>query len=482
MKPARIEISAPYAISSLDPHEREWLDSFAIASHFYEGLVAIDREMAVRPGLALSWKNPDPLTWDFQLDPRARFHSGKPLRAEDVVFTIQRLQRDREKLEVSVYVQQIASVRALAPDRVEIRTSAPAGLLLNKLAWIAIVPKDAGDLRQHEDGTGPYRLARFLPGQSVEMVRNETYAGRRPALAQVAFRLGRDDDGALADFETGRCQLAFSNAPRAEEVVARAPGARFERRASLFVEMLGFDATRAESPFVSLRPNPFRNPSVREAVSLAIDRRALVASLTSRPEPAWQLVSPAVFGFDPSLVPEVPDLARARKLLEEAGYPRGFEVTLHTRTILGETAARVRDALARVGIRVTVEALDAPSYFALATGRRPTLFLTRGICATGDATELFEGAFHTPDPSRTLGSANDGGLSDPELDSRIERAGSLMSPAERIGTLRELMTRVTAARFLLPLVVDVDHYLLQKGFAWKPRADSCILAQEIGLE
>src|ERR1041385_5058480 len=92
--PDSITISVPYEIDTLDPHASGSAGSLAIASHFYEPLVTTDPSMRLIPCLAERWDNPDPTTWVFHLRQTARFHSGKPLTAADVVFSIDRVRTD----------------------------------------------------------------------------------------------------------------------------------------------------------------------------------------------------------------------------------------------------------------------------------------------------------------------------------------------------------------------------------------------------
>src|SRR5262245_31893696 len=92
---AAVRIAVPYDVSTLDPHARDTLSSVAITSHFYEPLVTTDGDLRIRPCLARVWENPDDATWVFRLQPGARFHSGKPARAADVVYSFKRLLADR---------------------------------------------------------------------------------------------------------------------------------------------------------------------------------------------------------------------------------------------------------------------------------------------------------------------------------------------------------------------------------------------------
>jgi peptide/nickel transport system substrate-binding protein len=169
-----LTISAPYEVVSLDPHVRNWLSQFAILFNFYEPLVTLDQNMTIRPGLARQWENPDLYTWVFHLQRDALFHDGKALTAEDVVATVERLLKDRD-LGLSTYLTDVSEVKALDQFTVKFRTRNPLPIFLNKLYFVRIVRKGSTpeSLAKNVNGTGPYRLLQYTPGEMVRMVRNE---------------------------------------------------------------------------------------------------------------------------------------------------------------------------------------------------------------------------------------------------------------------------------------------------------------------
>ena len=152
---------------SRDPHlVREYI-TFGVLSSVYEGLVDLDRALAPRPRLAESWQSPDPLTWRFRLRRGVRFHDGRPFEARDVVFSLDRARR----LPASEYGGHLASidaVRELDSHTVEIRTREPAGVLLQKLAVVLVVPAGSPPEIVDPIGTGPYRLAAVREGFSLQ--------------------------------------------------------------------------------------------------------------------------------------------------------------------------------------------------------------------------------------------------------------------------------------------------------------------------
>jgi peptide/nickel transport system substrate-binding protein len=474
-----ITISVPYEIETLDPHASGSAGGIAIASNFYEPLVGSDATLRPIPALATAWENPDPLTWTFHLRRGVRFHSGRPLRARDVAYSIARL-RSGGNLELAPYAYDVDDVQTPDDFTVRLRTREPVTILLAKLQYVFVIPDGASaeDLSRHEDGTGPYRLHEWTRASRVTMRAFDGYWGRRPDLDRVTFRLDRSPAQAAADFVSRASQLAQGDAASIEAVMLRRPDAHAERRSSLFVSYLAFDTASEIARFCSARANPFRQAAVRKAVDLAIDRRRLGAELPSGPHPATQCVPPSIFGFDPA-IPETPwDVAEARRLLASAGFAEGFRLTLHTRPMFDDTARLVARMLADVGIVVEVRVLDDPDFWALSGA---TLVIDRFACQTGDASEAFEQVIHTRDARRHLGESNDVRYSNPELDALIERSAGELDLARRSSMLREIMRRVAEERPLVPIGIVEDVYAIRNGYAWQPREDGDIRAAEITL-
>ena len=476
----RLTISVPYQITTLDPHVKNTLSNFALISHLYEPLVTTDAGLRIQPHLARLWENPDPTTWIFHLRPGVTFADGRPLEAEDVVFTIHRLQTV-PGLEIATYILYLKDVTAVDPLTVRIRTERPLSILLNKLRFVPIVPRgsSAVSLSQRPNGSGPYTLAGW-EGNALRLLRREGYWGEPPAAGSVTFNLDRSPELAAADLIAGRAQLAQCNSKRAEQLVRADPRFEIARRPSLFIKYLGYDVARERTPFAATARNPFRDPLVREALDAAIDRKQLVAGLANAAIPADQLVPPTIFGFNPRLAPPVPDLEKARALLRKAGYPDGFAVTLHVRKLFADAAALVAAELGKAGVRASVVSLDDPEFLEAAHGRRLSLYLSRFGCPTGDASDILDVALHSTDAARHLGLNNYGGYANAKVDAAIEESAGIENVRDRRASLEAITDQIMADRAWIPLYIDQDVYAIDRRLAWTPRNDSFILAAEVG--
>ena len=460
---------------------RNRLSDFSLLSNFYEPLVVTDANLSPRPALATRWNNPDPDTWVFELRRGVTFHDGRPLRAADVVWSFERLAAGSDRLEMSGHVAMLRRIRARDEDTVEIVTTGPVGILLNKLRFVMIVPEgeDVESLSRRVVGTGPYRLASWDRGQSLSLRRNETYWGPRPALRQVRVALNRAPAEALEDLLSGRSDFVQSSAKATEEAIRGRPELELRRNSSVSVKFLSFGLESAFSEDVAGGRNPFTDVRVRRAVSLAVDRAALVRRLSAPAVPASQLVLPFIFGFDPSRPQLRHDRAEARRLLAEAGWAEGFELTFPARGLFAEAAGIVAEMLREVGIRSRIVSLSEREWFERALARRFALTITRFGCPTGDASDLFEGALHTYEPDRRIGLMNYSRYSNPRFDELVEEAGRTLEMGVRRGLLFEAAARAMDDLPFVPLYVDQDLYAFRRGVEWTPRNDNFLIVSEI---
>jgi peptide/nickel transport system substrate-binding protein len=474
----RISIAVPYDLESLDPHTRNALSDFSILAHFYEPLVTTDASMSLRPLLAESWENPDLSTWILHLRSGVRFHDGKVLTSDDVVYTFQRLLNGTE-LEMSGYLLNIASVRSLDPLTVEIRTSQPMSILLNKIRFVPIIPRGSTEevLKTKPNGTGPYRLVEWKKEVSIRMLRNEDYWGRKPALQSVTFFFNQTPEDAIRSLLSDRCQFAQC---ATKKLHGLEPKFQILRNNSLFLKYISYDLLRDRTPFCNVIPNPFKNKLVREAIHLGIDRNRLVSNLSTFAVPASQAVPPFIYGFNPQIAIPASDRTRARSLLSQAGLPEGFRVTLHARQMFREAAEDIRDQLAEIGIQLDLRVLPDSELFAQLDRRESTLFLSRFGCPTGDASDIMDNSLHSVDLARHYGRHNYGDYSNPEMDHAIEESSQIQNPEERRNALQHIMSIFMDDLVWIPLYIDQDAYVVDKNFLWKPRNDSFILAWEIG--
>ncbi len=443
----------------LDPHLHDEVSTHWVLDNIYDALVGFDADMSVRPALALGWENPDDLTWRFQLRPGVLFQDGRKLEAKDVVASLNRA-RSHPQSRMSGYLVEVALVRALDPQTVEVRTRRPYPILLNKLTFIAIVPRDAPPLIANPLGTGPYRFVSYRAGRDLDLAafRRNWRGGAIEPRVSIGFE---SDSARRAErLIAGRADL-IAELPSADaERVAAAPGCEVRSAGGLAVAYL--------QPRLDL--HPFTDLRVRRAISLALDRNALVkAMLGGHGAPAGQLVGPKVFGYAPDLQPPRRDLAAARRLLAESGHAAGIDVPIEYRA--GQDIEPLRAQLAEAGIRVRPQPRQWNVLYPRLLRGDVGFYYGTWQCSSGDASDLFDNKIHTRDPVRGYGDSNSNRYSNPALDRLIESSGATLNMNQRGRILESAMRMLDADLPLIPLVIPYNLYGVRRGLEWEPRLD-----------
>jgi peptide/nickel transport system substrate-binding protein len=266
----------------------------------------------------------------------------------------------------------------------------------------------------------------------------------------------------------GEADVVYDVHPDQAARVVAAPCCRLVSRGSSTVEYL----------HLSRRDPRFADARVRRAIHLALDRQKLVQKMFhGHAEAATQIVVPGVFGFDPGLPQPERDLATARHLLAEAGYPAGFPVTLEARA--GRRAGEIADQLGELGLHVTTVNHPWGEMF----GRLRTFevpFYYGGVAATaGDASDVLESFAHRRDEARGYGSSNWNGYESPRLDALIEHSGLETDLGARRRLLAEALRLMMQELYLIPLVSPHDLYGVRRDLVWTPRQDRKILGADM---
>ncbi len=466
-EPFRLRIAIHSAPISFDPHLQNEVLTSAVLANLYDGLTESDENSRVRPALASEWRNPDDRTWVFRLRPGVRFHDGRLLTAEDVVFSLGRA-RNHPGTGLASYLVEVESVEALDPLTVQIRTRRPFAALLVKLSPVQIVPRDAPEKITRPVGTGSYRLLRYDEGKSIELVAASTDWRGPDARPPLTFLIEKEPRRRLEMLVAGEVEVA---AGLSEDVVEELRGSgccRAAVRPGSIVEYL----------HLALIEPRFRDRRVREAIDLSIDRAAYVAEAHhGLGQPVGQLVVPGVFGYAADLKPAPRDVARARRLLAEAGYPDGFDVVLEHRP--GRRVDLLAAQLAEAGIRVTPKESLWPELHARLR-RGEVGFYAGGVAAqTGEASDVLDGFVHTREVARGYGITNHSRYTNPKADVLIEEAATSISLIRRRELLQEAMRVVMSDLEFVPIAGLYDVYGVRQGVRFAPRLDMKLLGRDI---
>jgi peptide/nickel transport system substrate-binding protein len=482
-------------VTSIDPQWNNSGPNVSLSTHLFEPLTLTDRNGRLIPGLATSWRAVDPLTWEFKLRPGVKFHDGSDLTADDVVFSIERPKTlQGSPASFASFVRPITEVVAVDKLTVRIRTAAPHVLVPYDLNSIFIVSKKATlaagssadfDAGRSAIGTGPFKLVAFKRGDRVELTRNDGYWGTRPVWDKVTFRMVSNDAARIAALLSGDVDV-IENVPTAD-VAKIAADARFtvDRQTSWRTIFWHMDQYRDVTPFATdksgkpLAKNPFKDTRVRLAISKAINRDAIVSRvMEGLAVPASNLVSPGIFGHNPAIKVEAYDPAGAKRLLAEAGYPDGFDLTLHAPNNRYVNDARIAETVAallsRIGITTKVETQPWASYLPHARAGEYTMALVGWGSSLGDNT--IKNHLATVDEKKGYGAWNFGRSSNPEVDKLLDRDFTLFDDKAREEAARSIAALALKDNPVIPMHHEIVTWAMKKGLSYPGRVDQFTFA------
>jgi len=453
-------------IITLDPHRHDDSVTHSVLANIYDPLVAFDGQMRIVPALAVSWENPDDLTWRFHLRPGVKFHSGRPCLSQDVVFS---LKRARTK-EVGHYISGIRDVTEVDSLTVEVVTEEPTPLLLNKLTFIDIVPSGCPDSISRPVGTGPYIFQDYQRGETINLKADDEYWGGKPAIPAAVFKIIPEDGDRLKALLDGEIFLARDMEGESKKRILADPELVYLSRPGLGVTHLGINIGMG---------GPLAKKKVRQAIFWALDPAEIVAESGMEAEPWDQLVSPYIVGYHPGEGIKRPDVRRAKRLLAEAGYPRGFTTDFELSNSAAATSGHlIARQLGKVGIRVNVVGMEWTGFTQRLKRQESPFFLIGWACSSGDASDLYDACLHTKTASG-YGQANHTGYSNPAVDRLIERSNQILDPKGRIAILHQIQNEVMEDMPLVPLYIRNRGYGVRKGIDFTPRQDARVKLIEI---
>ena len=489
---------------SMDPHYSALGPQADAAKHIFDPLVWTGDDLQLEPGLATSWEPIDDDTWEFELREGVTFHDGSAFTAEDVKFSIERIPDVTGPTTTEIYVRRVEEVEIIDDHTLHIHTDGPAATLPYDFVRLFIVSADAAaDYSTGETsaegfnsgeatvGTGPFEYVSWEPKGSLVLERYEDYWRGPAPWERVIRREISDDASRLAALKAGDVDvvnyvssadyLALENDSEIDTYIGE----------SVYVMNLQLDQ-RDETPRVyakdggELDENPFQDPRVREAIDLAIDRETMVEIvLEGLGTPANQLMPDDFFGSSDD-IPEKPyDPERARALLDEAGYPDGFEMDLYcTNDRLpgdGAICEGLGQMFAQVGIDTNVNAISKSVYFPAQARKEYSAFMNGWGTLTGEASYTLGSLAHSPDPDVNMGAFNRIEYENPEVDRLMQAGAQELDADKRRALFEEAMELTVADRAYIPIVVLQTVWAARNDTVASitPRADEETLAYYI---
>jgi ABC-type transport system substrate-binding protein len=455
----------------LDPAFSEDAYQWLLIDQIFDGLVSLDAELNIVPGLAKTWTvSPDGLHYRFTLRPEARFHNGRPVTADDVAWSFARAAQApgglaREYLGNVVGGSEAAEGRATTISGIQ--TDGPHELLITlahsyapflgtlAIPTLRVVPREDVEARgpafaRSPVGTGAFKVQEWRPGRRLVLTANEGHWAGRPYLDRVEVLFEGWEDDAVEPFLRGDVDAALVTT----KDLARLPkDVNLVERYELGMTCLGLNL--AFPPMDDLR--------VRRAAAMSLDRDAIVKSSGRVAVPSRGIVPFGIAGGAPGAFAPERDLENARRLLAEAGYPgpRGLPVVDLWANRASPRTRDVAEAIARnlweVGIQVRHrEASWAQLLDVVDAGKAPAYLLT-WVADTPDRDSFLGVLFHSKGANNYLH------YEDAEVDRLIDDARRDMDPMARARLYHAAEERIGAASVLIPLFSQASTYAVRRG-------------------
>jgi peptide/nickel transport system substrate-binding protein len=418
-----------------DPHLTNATASYRVVEHVYSGLLRFNEKLEIQTDLAQEYSNPDPTTYNFKLRKGVKFHNGREMKAEDVKYSLNRI---KDKANASPRAANLAPIETIdTPDEytVVIKLNAPYAPFLAVLAdfTTAIVAKEVvdangGKMDKVAVGTGPFKFVEYVPNTRIRLEKNPDYfIPGKPYLDGITFQPIPDDTARSTAVRTGTVDIVEYYPPKDLQLLKNDNKLVLYGDGNNNVRFLAFN----------LKVKPFDNPKVRQAIAWAIDRGPVLDAAINGA--GTQLTAgPFLPGFWPGLQQPIykQDIAKAKALLAEAGYPNGFTAKLSntpTYSFLGNAGIVVQEQLKAVGINFEI------------VSKEWSVFLKDYLDKNFEAVVSGYSGFADPHPpldgTYVSGRQNNFmSYSNPEFDKLVDQASKVSNQAERAKLYQQAQT------------------------------------------
>src|SRR5256885_3483706 len=432
---------------SLDPYTLNETTTHAHLGQVYEGLIARDKDLKIIPALAESWEIPEPTRWRFHLRKGVKFQNGDPFTADDVVFSAERVQKKGSTLQpripsgTKVVKVDDHTVDFILPSPNPILNSQGDTWYIMDKKWAepttAVEPTPAAATTPsfaslNANGTGPFTVESHQPGVKTVFKANPNW-WRKPEhnLKEIIFTPIGSDATRVAALLSGEVDIIEPVPIQDISRVDSSPNAQVLKGPEIRTIFLGMDVVRDELLYSNIKgKNPFKDVRVREAFYKAIDIELIKTRvMRGLSTPSALMIAPQLFALSKDFTRPKPDPDGAKKLLAEAGYPDGFEVTMDCPNDRYVNDAAICQAvvgmLARIRIKVNLLAQAMAQYFAKVlqhAGVQTSVYLLGWTPGTLDSHNvLYDIMGCRDDPQSARGSANLGGYCNKKLDAIADK-------------------------------------------------------------
>jgi peptide/nickel transport system substrate-binding protein len=411
---------------SLDPHATNDQPSARVMKLVYNRLMYQTEDLKIQNDLVDSYKAVSATVFEFKLKPNVKFHNGETLSSSDVKFTFERMIAN--KAPAAFLVAALDKVEIIDALNFRMVLKFPFGPFISHLAHTATsivnekAVKAAGaDYGRNPVGTGPFKFVEWKAGDSITLAANDAYHLGAPRSKTIRFRFIPEDANRAIALETGEADIIYDVGPNDYNNLSAIPEIKAMRIAGLTTFYMGFNMAK----------KPFDNVKVRRAINMALDvETATRVSFEGFAVTAKGPLAPTVQFARTDLPGYKYNVAEAKKLLTEAGYPNGFTTSIWTNNnpIRVKYAEIFQEQLRQIGITCTIEIMEFAPYLDRTARGEHDMFMLGWVAVTGDADYGMYSLFHS---SQFGDAGNRTFYKNPKVDELLDKGRTSVKPEDR---------------------------------------------------
>ena len=493
---ATLRIAGANDILTFDPHAQNHQTTLAYQQMVYESLVRYNEKYEVEPSLAAKWTMVSPTQIRFELRKGVKFHDGAPFTADDVVFSLNRAMTPPSNM--TAYVQSVKEVKKVDDHTVDVILKGPSPVVLRELVEARIMNKawaeknnatKAQDYKAKEEnfasrnanGTGPFTLVGWQPDTKTTLKKNPNWWDKpKGNIDEIVFTPIKSAATRSAALISGQVDMVVDPPVQDLERIKRDPNIRVIEGPENRTIFFGFDQFRDELMGSNIKgKNPLKDKRVRQALYQAVDMAAIEKTvMRGLGKPTGTMIAPMVNGWTKELGARASkyDVNAAKKLLADAGYPQGFELTLdcpNDRYVNDEAICQAVTAMwTRIGVKTKLQTNPMAIHSAKIQKFDVSAYMLGWGVATFDALYSLDSLISTVDPKGgAAGNFNCGRMSNPIVDNLIQQIKTEMDPAKRNPMIHEALQIVKDDYNYLPLHDQIRPWAMRKNVTTVHRPD-----------
>src|SRR5713226_505809 len=476
--------------STLDIMNQQESPAGIVGSHIFEGLVTRDPNLKVIPDLAAELpKLVSPTVWEVKLRKGVKFHNGEEFNADSAKFSLERVKTPA--LRASSNFRPIDRVEIVDPYTVRVHTSKPWPIFVVAMnhPQAAMYPpkayagKESGEISKNPIGTGPYKFVRWSKDEEIVLEANPSYWRGAARIKSVVFRPIPDDAVRVAALQNGEVDVAVNIPPHLAAIIDKHPKIFLSTAPSIRTIQLMFYTHQydKDNKLVGSYQGPSADKRIRQAIASAIDVDEIIKGvLDGKGQRVATMLPSFHFGYDPSLKPPKQDVARAKKLLAEAGFASGLELTVH-----GPQGRYVRDKevleaiggqLTKAGIKTQVRTYEFVNYLnnMVYVHKAGPVWLIGWGQGSMDAEGIYVPLFRSGNQLSNY--------HNPDFDRMVDEAQTIMDERKRLEQYHRINKLWIEDQAAVPLYQQIDLYGASRKLNWKARSDELIKAYDMSFK